>query len=98
MAATRNRIDETAQSASAIAGRLLSVIADMEEFVSYNQAQAIDWGGVEKPENLEEDPTGHIQAMDFTREQISNAIGTFAAISGLLAQGHRGNLQLVAKP
>jgi hypothetical protein len=74
----------------------------MEEFVSYNQAQSIDWAGqapdYAKPENLEEDPTGHIQAMDFTRQQVSNAIGTFAAISGLLAQGHRGNLQLVAKP
>ena len=98
MDATRNRIDETARTAAGLAGRTLSLLADMDAFLAYNSAQAIDWAGATKPPNLEEGEGGEIQGMDFTRQQVSNAIGTFAAIQALVAQGHLGNLQLLATP
>ena len=103
MTATRNRIDETARTAASLAGRTLSLLADMDAFLGYNSAQAIDWGGASKPLNLEEEAVSegqspNIQGMDFSRQQVANAIGTFAAIQALMAAGHLGNLQLLASP
>ena len=96
--ATRNRIDETAQAAARLAERWLNLLNDTDGFLGYNSAQSIDWGGATKPTNLEEDVTGHIQGMDFTRQAVSNGIGSFAAVQTLMSQGHLGNLQLLAKP
>lgn len=78
-------------------------MSSVDELLGYNSAQAIDWGGADVPPNMalsEADAAGRvtIQGKDFTRQEISNAIGTMAAMQSLMAQGHLGNLQLVAKP
>jgi hypothetical protein len=88
---------------ASLAGKLLALMADVDAFVGYNQAQAIDWGGANVPPNMavsEPDAAGRvtIQGMAFTRQDVSNCIGTFAAMQTLMSQGHLGNLQLLANP
>ena len=96
--ATRNRIDKTADAAASMSRRALNFLADLDEFIKDNQAQAIDWGGTETPPNMEEDELGNIQGRDWSRQRVSNAIGTLAAISAAVDASARGNLRILASP
>jgi hypothetical protein len=87
-----------AEAVQKMAERLMNVLADIDDLVTHNSGLAIDWGGQSKPACITEDAAGNIEGLNFSRGQVANAIGTFAAIQTLMGQGHKGNLNLVARP
>lgn len=98
MAITHTRATVEAAAVAAMAERFLTVYDSLVGLIAHNQALAIDWGNATKPAFLEESEDGNLAGLTVTRQQVANAIGTFAAIQTLMGQGHLGNLNLVARP
>jgi hypothetical protein len=98
MALTMPTVVAEAEAIALMAERILTVCALMDDLLAHNSGLALDWGNATKPEAIIEDADGNIEGLEITRQQVANAIGSFAAIQGLLDGGHRGNLNLVARP
>jgi hypothetical protein len=60
-----------------------------------NSTQAIDWGGT-KPAYLNEDVAGNIYGLGFSRQQLSNAIGSLDTLKTAM-DAAIGNLNQLAK-
>jgi hypothetical protein len=104
MAQTHARASEIADRLAALSRDVLSLVGDVDAFLAWNSAHAIDWGSPQKPEFLADDPDTsgaaepNLQGFKFSRQQAANAIGSLAALSVAMDSGHRGNLRLVARP
>lgn len=98
MATTFAWVQDEAASIAAIARKISLLSADIDSLLAHNSAQALDWGAAQTPTAIEESVDGNISGAAYTRQQISNAIGSLAAIQTLLAAGHLGNLDLVRSP
>lgn len=104
MAVTHARASEIADGFASLSRDFLALMDKAEALLAFNSAHSIDWGAIQKPAFLVDDPETaeedepNLQGQKFGRKQLANAIGTFAAFSTLLNQGHRGNLELVSKP
>lgn len=96
MALTHMRALEVAAEAKALADVLKSTYSFAKDFVATNSHLSIDWAANPKPAFLNEDAAGNLDGAEFTRAQISNAIGTFAAFIDLMDGGHLGNLSHLA--
>jgi hypothetical protein len=96
MALTHTRDLEVATEAKAVAKVLKAADKRVRAFIATNSHLSIDWGGAQKPAHLNEDAVGNIDGVAFTRTQLSNAIGTFAAFITLMDAGHLGNLSHLA--
>jgi hypothetical protein len=78
----------------------------LKETLRHNAALSIDWGAQSKPTFLNEDADGNLDGTSFTRQELSNAIGSLNWIQLLLdngsltgAQGdHLGNLEKLTRP
>jgi hypothetical protein len=90
MALTHTRDLEVATEAKAVAKVLKAADRRVRAFIATNSHLSIDWGGAQKPAHL------NIDGVAFTRTQLSNAIGTFAAFITLMDAGHLGNLSHLA--
>lgn len=93
---------EDAQEAKRVANRLKDAIEGMRDYLRRNTNQAFDHAGDPKPGYIHESDDGTIAGLDFTRAELSNAIGSFDQIRKLLdneatSQGnHWGNIEKVA--
>ena len=96
MAVTFSRASQIATRGKNLADRLKALDRDVQDFLSYNSAHAIDWGAAQKPATVTEDADGNIEGHDFAHQDLANLIGTLAALDTLLDAGHRGNVQKVA--
>lgn len=97
MALTHTRALELAELLGAQATEFLDLYGRMQGLLAHNSALSIDWANASKPAFLNEDAAGNLDGLDFTRAQVANALGTFAAVQELLDNGHRGNLELIAR-
>lgn len=104
MAPTHARAVEIADEFATLSRDFLALMDRAEAVLAFNSAHSIDWGAAQKPAFLvddpetAEDPAPNLQGHKFSRQQLANAVGSFAAFATLLGQGHRGNLELVSKP
>ena len=104
MAMTHLRAMEVADEAKVLADDVGRVLAKVERFLTFNSNQAIDWGNESKPAFLTEDGDGNLDGRRFTRQQVSNVIGSLENVRKLLrneapSQGdHLGNFNQLAQP
>lgn len=104
MALTHARASEIADKIAKLSGQVLSIVEEVDAVLAWNSAHAIDWGAAQKPGFLTDDPDTsgdaqpNLQGQKFSRQQLSNAIGSLAALSAAMNVGARGNLRLVSKP
>jgi hypothetical protein len=98
MALTHAKATTEAEAIQTVAERFLTVYDTLVGILGHNSALSIDWGNETKPAVLIEDADGNLEGLQFSRQQVSNAVGTLAAIQTLMGQGHLGNLNLLARP
>jgi hypothetical protein len=98
MAMTHAKATVEAEAVQQVCERFLNVYDTLIGILDHNSALSIDWGNATKPAALIEDAAGNLEGLQFTRQQVANAIGTLAAIQTLMGQGHLGNLNLLARP
>jgi hypothetical protein len=98
MALTHAKATTEAEAIQHASERLLDVYDAIIGLLAHNSALSIDWANATKPAYLEEDANGNLTGLQVTRQQVANAIGTFAAIQTLMGQGNLGNLNLLARP
>jgi hypothetical protein len=96
MALTHTRAKEVAEHAVAVSNETKVLLYRIAEFLTMNSNQSIDWGAVSKPAYLNEDVAGNIDGTGFTRQQLSNAIGSLDTIKSTL-DAAIGNLNQLAK-
>ena len=98
--ATSTRIQDEAAALGVLCKRVAEMLDDVNAFLAHNSAQAIDWGGVPTPVSIPVGDDGQISGVQFTPAQAANAIGTLSTLAGsvTVANGHRGNLDIVRNP
>lgn len=102
MALTHARAKEVAEHGAAIANEAKRLYYRLTEFLTMNSNQAIDWAGNPKPSFLNESAEGNLDGLHFTRQQLSNLIGSLDQLRKVFAneavtQGdHLGNINQVA--
>lgn len=102
MALTSVRALEVATEAKGIADDLAALHERVRTFLAQNSHLSIDWGAAQKPAYINEDASGNIDGLLFSRAQLSNAIGSFQEFSDLMnnaavTQGdHLGNINQLA--
>ena len=106
MALTYDRVKLAADEMLLLSGEVRGLLARVQGFLTYNTAQAIDWGAVATPGYIEEDGNGNLAGYQFTRQDVANAIGSLDWIRKLLvgenvasATGnHLGNFNKIGNP
>lgn len=99
---TFERAKQVAQACESIATRLKSVLKDVEQLLDTNSNLSIDWGNAQLPAYLVEDGNGNLSGLTYTRQEVSNLIGSFDQVRKLMrdqapTQGdHLGNLNKLA--
>lgn len=102
MALTHARASEVATFCKAISDEGKRLLYRTKEFLDTNSDLAIDWAADPKPSYLNEDVDGNLDGFGFTRDQVSNAIGSIDNIrkafeNEVVSQGdHIGNLNQLA--
>ncbi len=106
MALTFDRVLVEANAFVGLANRVTTLLADVQQVLTHNSNQAIDWGAGQKPAYITEDAAGNLQGLTFSRQDVANAIGSLDAVRKLLTnldltglQGdHVGNMNKLANP
>lgn len=106
MALTHARVVEMAQALAATADEVKSMYGRISEVLKHNSHLSIDWAAGSPPAYLTEDAAGNLTGLPYSRQQISNLVGSLEWIRKLLdnevltgAQGdHLGNINQVARP
>lgn len=102
MALTYQRAKEVAAHAKAVATLVKRAHVLAKNLLATNSDLAIDWGAQEKPDYIDENEDGTMQDFLFSRQQVSNLIGSLDQFVKLLdnqtvTQGdHLGNINQVA--
>ena len=104
MALNNERVQDVAKSLQILSEDLARLHRRIEAALTYNANQAIDWGAALTPVYINEDAGGNLTGLNFSRQQVANAIGSFDWVRKLLnnqslagGQGdHLGNLNLLA--
>lgn len=102
MANSAARTVATAVRVSAVAEKLVDLLAEVNDILEYNSDQAIDWAAGSLPAYIPEDADGNIDGLQFSRTAVANAIGSLNEFkdfmtNGAVSQGdHLGNLNLVS--
>jgi len=93
----------TAVRVSAVAEKLVDLLAEVNDILEYNSDQAIDWAAGSTPAYIPEDADGNIDGLQFSRQAVANAIGSMAEFrdfmqNAAVTQGdHLGNFNLVSE-
>lgn len=93
-----------AQAAQLLANEVASLLARLDQFLEHNSDLSIDWGAGSTPAYITEDAAGNLDTLTYSRQAVSNVIGSFAAVRTLLTGGtpstgdHLGNLNQLAQP
>lgn len=106
MALQYTRVAETADALAALCVRTAKLLADLHRALEYNSDQAIDWGGGSTPPYIVEEANGNLKDRAYTRQAVSNAIGSLDWVRKLLtnqvmtgSQGdHLGNINQLVGP
>lgn len=106
MTLTYDRVKLVADRVIELSVALRNLLTDIQEFLEYNSDQAIDWGAVLTPGYIQEDGNLNMAGYQFTRQQVSNMIGSLYWIKQLLLDqdmtgskgDHLGNFNLVSAP
>jgi hypothetical protein len=102
-ALTDSRVIQTAQEARDISTDIVTLHTRAKAFLSYNSSQSIDWGNLPNGEDGI-DADGNVEGEDFSKGEVSNAIGSIQEFvdlcdNGTLTQAnHLGNLHKLASP
>ena len=96
MALTHTRAKEVAEHAAAVSNETKVLLYRITEFLTMNSNQAIDWAAETKPAFLNEDVVGNLDGLHFTRQQLSNAIGSIDTLKTAMDTAI-GNLNQLAK-
>jgi len=103
MALTHQRAKEVAEHCEALCNESKALHYRILEFLTSNSNLAIDWAAEAKPAYINEDADGNLDGLRYTRQQVSNAIGSLDQMRAVLAnnavtQGdHLGNINQIAK-
>lgn len=104
MAASAQRLAEAARQASILATDGKQFFGRMNLFLSHMAAMSYDLTADPCPDYIVEDANGNIQGLDFSRQDLANAIGSFTQIRNLalnqtVTEGdHLVNLEKLARP
>jgi hypothetical protein len=106
MALQYDRVAQVADAFVAVSNRMVALLTDINQLLEHNSDQAIDWGASETPAYINEEANGNLSGRMFSRQQVSNAIGSLDWVRKLLtnqamtgSQGdHLGNLNQLAGP
>ena len=106
MALVYARVKEEAEAMASLANELSSLLTRLDQVLEHNSDLAIDWAAGATPSYITEDGAGNLSGMTFTRQQVSNVIGSFDWVRKLLtnqvmtgSQGdHIGNINLLSRP
>lgn len=106
MALNYNRVQQEAQAIQSLAADVRVLLRRIDDTLRHNSAMAIDWGNASKPAYIDEDASVNLSGYSFTRQEVSNAIGSLDWVRKLLtnqsmtgSQGdHLGNLLKITDP
>jgi hypothetical protein len=96
VALTHTRAKEVAEQIKSVCNQAKELSREINDILTFNSNQAIDWGAVSKPAYLNEDAAGNLDGLGFTRAQVSNAVGSLDALKTAFAGGHLGNINQLA--
>lgn len=97
MTLTIERCQEVATEAKAVCDDLKAAYYRLSALLTTNSNLAIDWGAASDPAYLPDDANGSIPGQKFTREQLSNALGSIDGLkTAFESNGVLGNLNQVA--
>jgi hypothetical protein len=106
MALVYAQVKEEALAFEATCNEVASLLARLVQLLEHNSDQAIEWDAATTPPYITEDADGNLQDLTFSRQAVSNAIGSLDWIRKLLtnqvmtgSQGdHLGNINHLARP
>lgn len=93
--ASDNKKKQIAKQFSDLSEKISEVYAEINQAVAENQVFAIDWAEAQDHESIV-DADGNIQGFNFTPADLSNAIGSYAALQ-TWAGTHLGNVTKLAE-
>lgn len=94
--ASDNKKKQIAQQFATLSERLSEVYAEINQAVAENQTFAIDWATAQDHATIV-DEDGNIAGQNFSPADLSNAIGSFAALQTWGAT-HIGNVTKLSEP
>jgi hypothetical protein len=106
VALTYPLVKSEAEAFQVICNEVASMLTRIVQLLEHNSDLAIDWGAGTTPGYITEDADGNLSTLTYSREDVSNAIGSLDWVRKLLmnqdmasAQGdHLGNLNKLAHP
>lgn len=106
MALTNARASATADAVADVANQAATLLALIDQLLEFNSDQAIDWGAAQTPAYIDEDAAGNLVGKQFSRQDVSNVIGSLDWVRKLLtnqsmagSQGdHLGNINKLVRP
>lgn len=106
MALVNARVTLTAEALEDVANQMASLLATINQALEYNSDQAIAWDAGSTPAYITEDAAGNLTGKQYSRQDVSNAIGSLDWVRKLLtnqvmtgSQGdHLGNLNKLCRP
>ena len=104
MALVYDRVTEEARAIQAVCTDMAFMLVRIQQILTHNGNQLIDWGAATKPAYIDEDAAGNMNGMTFSRVAVANAVGSLEALRKLMTnqsvaglQGdHVGNLNQIA--
>lgn len=93
---TIERCQEVADEVKGVCDDLKAAYYRAKQLLATNSNLAIDWGADNLPAYLGEDVDGNVPGKKYTRQQVSNAIGSIDTVVTTLEADHLGNLNKVA--
>ena len=95
------RVLVEASAVEDVSNQVANLYATLQQLLTHNSNQAIDWGAGSTPAYITEDAKGNINGKQYSRQDVSNAIGSLDAIRSLIAANggaHLGNLNHLTRP
>ena len=106
MPLNNSRSSATADAVADVANQVATIHSLIQQLLEFNSDQAIDWGAGSTPSYITEDEDGNLTGKQFSRQDVSNVIGSLDWIRKLLtnqsmigSQGdHLGNINKLVRP
>lgn len=108
MALQHDRVLEVADAIKVICDQTSGLLMKLDQVLTCNSNLAIDWGAApeNKPAYINEEANGNLSGRTFSRQEVSNAIGSLDLVRKLLTNqnidgttgDHLGNLNKLARP